>query len=326
MTEKVKYGYHYTPDVSTWEEAKAVAQLCEAAGFDIFTATDHYLSSPDPLADVPFGTESHPLDTMLLMTAAAACTRKIELGPTVSSYRLRGTPMTLAKMATTLDIISGGRAICGLGSGWLAVEQELFVGDFPPLPELAKRFDEAMAIVRGMLDNEVFSFKGKYWQFENIRNAPRPVRGTMPLCIGARGEKKVIPDATKYADIINFGFNLEDDVIKRRLAIAKKACEKHGRDWSEITPAIAVWGGCYPSEKEIRWQASFFVSFPPYWNFDKAIDYVKKWPTTPEEHIERFNHWIDMGVRMFTLDFWPQGLYTFKNEIRPKLTTEAPDR
>ena len=323
--EKVEYDFHYNPEVKTWEEVKAIAQQAEAAGFDMFTLTDHFYNMPDPLAKVPFGTESHALDAWTLLAAIATCTERIKIGPLVSCIMYKGTPMVLAKIATTVDIISGGRLVLGFGAGWHQLDFEHFVGYFPSVKERVERFGEAMAIIKGMVDNEEFSFEGKYYKFKNIRNSPRPIRGTIPLIIGAKGEKKTIRMALKYADVIHFAYNEEDDVIKRRLDIIHDECRRIGRDSSAITPAIAISQLYNPSEKEIKYEASYFVMNG--WTWEDSINYVRSWPFTPEEAIERINRYIDMGVRLITIGgpAWtaPHNILEFKNKIRPKLRTQT---
>lgn len=170
-----------------------------------------------------------------------------------------------------------------------------------------------------------FHTKGKYYKFENIRNNPRPVRGTIPLIIGAKGEKKTIRMAVKYADIIHFAYNEEDDVIERRLDIIRDECRKIGRNFSEITPAIAISQLYNPSEKEIKYEASYFVMNG--WTREKSINYVKSWPFTPEAAIERINRYIDMGIRLITLGgpAWtaPHLIREFKDKVLPKLRRQT---
>ena len=323
--EKIEYDFHYNPEVKSWKDVKAIAQQAEAAGFDMFTLTDHFYNMPDPRAKVPFGTESHALDAWGLLAAVATCTEKIKIGTLVSCIMYRSTPMVLAKIATTVDIISGGRLVLGFGAGWHEQDFKDFIGYFPSVKERVERFGESMAIIRGMVDNEEFSFEGKYYKFENIRNSPRPVHGTIPLIIGAKGEKKTIRMAVKYADIIHFAYNEEDDVIKRRLDIIRDECKNIGRDFSEIIPSIAISQLYNPNEKEIRYEASYFVMNG--WTWEKAINYVKSWPFTPEAAIERINRYVDMGVRLITMGgpAWTalHLIREFKDKVRPKLRRQV---
>src|SRR5207248_5061766 len=134
---------------------------------------------------------------------------------------------------TTIDVISGGRAILGIGAAWFEREHVAYGFDFPPLKERFERLEEALQITRAMFTQERATFDGKHYRVEDVFNFPRPIRGDIPILVGGSGERKTLRLVAQYADGSNvFG---DADGIRHLVGVLERHCEDVGRDPAEIT-------------------------------------------------------------------------------------------
>ncbi len=165
-----------------------VAREIEDLGYAVLSCPDH-LNYPDS-----------PLEPMVLLTAAAATTRHVELQPLVMANGLRH-PALLAKQAATLDLLSGGRFALGMGAGWYGPDFSAPGLPFPRPGERIAQLAEAIAVIRGLHSAEAFSFAGKYYTVENMTGKPLPTRRPMPLLIGGAGPR-MLALAAREADTV----------------------------------------------------------------------------------------------------------------------------
>ena len=149
---------------------KQAIQTTENAGYDLFTITDHLMNM-----NFPQGKENHPLECWTLLAGLSAVTEKILIGPLVACYGYRK-PAILAKMATTVDNISNGRLIMGIGAGWHETEFKGFFGAFPSVKERINGMKDTLAIVSSMFQNEFTTHQGNPLSVENTLNSPQPVQ------------------------------------------------------------------------------------------------------------------------------------------------------
>jgi F420-dependent oxidoreductase-like protein len=171
------------------------------------------------------------LEGNTILGALAARTSRASLGLLVGGVMYRN-PALLAKIATTLDIISGGRAILGLGAAWFEEEHAAYGFDFPPLRERFEHLEDALQIARLMFTQEEPSFEGRHHRIANILNNPKPLRGDIPIMVGGSGERKTLRLVAKYADACNlFG---DVDRVRHLLGVLEGHCDDVGRDPSEI--------------------------------------------------------------------------------------------
>jgi F420-dependent oxidoreductase-like protein len=210
---------------STMGRIRDAAQAGEAAGFGSLWVMDHLLQLP------PLGGPPAPiLEGYVMLGALAAVTTKAELGTLVTGVTYRN-PAHLAKQIATLDTLSGGRIILGIGAAWFDVEHAAYGWDFPPVKERFARLDEAVTICRGMLDNETFSFAGEYYRVDDARVVPRPLR-RVPLMIGGSGPKKTLRMVAERADMCNVSGTAE--AVGPKLAILDEHCDAVGRPRHEV--------------------------------------------------------------------------------------------
>jgi F420-dependent oxidoreductase-like protein len=173
------------------------------------------------------------LEAYTTLGALARETKRVRLGVLVTGVTYRN-PALLVKQVTTLDTISGGRAIFGIGAAWNQVEHLGYGYDFPPVRERMDRLDEAVTIARAMFTQQTPSFEGRYYRIEEAVNVPRPIRDGGPLIlIGGGGEKRTLRIAAKHADMTHW-FPLGMDVLRRKTDILAGYCEELGRDPATI--------------------------------------------------------------------------------------------
>lgn len=200
----------------------------EDTGFDSVWVMDHFFQLP------PMGGPVAPmLDSYTLLGALAARTSRVRLGAMVTGVTYRN-PAHLAKIVTTLDIISGGRAILGIGAAWYDVEHEGLGFDFPPAGERLDRLEEALQICRAMFTEEAPSFEGRYYRIHEARNVPPPVqRGGPPILVGGGGERRTLQLVARYADMCNIVG--DPATVAHKVDVLRGHCKAIGRDPAEIT-------------------------------------------------------------------------------------------
>jgi F420-dependent oxidoreductase-like protein len=222
------FTYPGVADADLFERIARIAVTAERSGFDSVWVMDHLYQ----IAVVGKRTEPM-LEAYSLLCALAARTTRTQLGTMVTGVTYRN-PALLAKMVTTLDVISQGRAILGIGAAWNEDEHGGYGFDFPPLRERFGRLEDAVQICRAMFTQDSPTFRGTHHHVDAVLNFPRPVRaGGPPILIGGSGEKRTIPMVARYADACNFFGDVE--TIRRKVRILEDSCEKIGRDPAEIT-------------------------------------------------------------------------------------------
>ena len=226
---RVMMGICVVPQYTDWTSLSEIGADIERLGFDSLWTTDHLYpdnSSPDG-----------PIFEGYLTLAGWACrTERITLGLMVGANTFRNPSLT-AKMITTLDHMSRGRAILGLGAGWYQFEHEAYGLDFgSSAGARLDRLDEAVMIVRGMLDGREPSGRSLY-PVRSVRNIPPPLQPHLPILIGGSGEKKTLATVARYADMWTVGGDLES--VRHKNQVLWRWCQEVGRDSSRIERILA---------------------------------------------------------------------------------------
>jgi F420-dependent oxidoreductase-like protein len=237
----ILFGFHMpnftfrgVPSGGLFDRVVQNAQAAERAGFDLVTVMDHFYQ----IGGV--GPETDPmLEPYTLLGALAATTSRVRLGTLVTGVTYRN-PALLAKMATTLDVISSGRAVMGIGAAWNETEHAGYGFDFPPVRERMDRLDEALTIITRMFREERPSFQGRYYRIDRAVNSPRPIQpGGPKVLVGGGGEKRTLRLLARYGDIGHwFGGNLDD--LRRKKTIFEQHCEAEGRDPSAVLLTVGI--------------------------------------------------------------------------------------
>lgn len=211
--------------------AKA-AEAAEAAGFDALSVPDHVLQN-----DVGGGPQSPMFEAYSLLAALAMRTASAQLLALVSPVTLRN-PAVLAKSVTTLDVLSSGRAVLGLGAGWDATEHQAYGVRFPPVGERMDRLDEALTLCRALFQDQQASFSGAHYAVHEAWNTPRPLRGRIPILVGGGGERRTLALVARHADACNvFG---DAAAVRHKFAVLDRHCHEVGRDPEAITRTVFV--------------------------------------------------------------------------------------
>jgi F420-dependent oxidoreductase-like protein len=233
----IRRGIHFGSYGSVDDGAAVFGRLAEAAlaaeesGFDAISVPDHVHQNR-----TGGGPASPMFEAYTVLGALAAVTSSARLLALVSPVTMRA-PGLLAKAVTTLDVISGGRAVLGVGAGWDVAEHEAYGIDFPGLGERFDRLDEELAICRALFTSEQATFTGKFYAVRDAYNVPRPVRGSIPVLVAGGGEKRTLDLAARYGDACNV-FAGDPESVRHKFDVLAGHCDRVGRDPAEITKTV----------------------------------------------------------------------------------------
>ena len=262
------------------------ARAAEKAGFDLFTVMDHFYQIGG------IGPETQPmLEAYTTLGAVAAQTSRIRLSTLVTGVTYRN-PALLAKQVTTLDVISRGRALLGIGAAWNESEHAGYGFEFPPIKERMDRLEEAVQIARLMFTQDRPSFEGKHYRIDRALNVPRPIqKGGPKILIGGAGEQRTLRILAKHGDIGHwFGGPVEE--LKRKKGVFEAHCAAVGRDPSEVTLTLGIGVAIVGSEQEGN---AVLEKLPPERRaMSRAL--------TPEQTAEFLRPFIDAGFSGFTFN------------------------
>ena len=227
----VKLGALCWNQYTSWPDLLAAGQRAERVGFDTLWTWDH-------LYPIVGNHEGPILEGWLTLAAWAQATERIRIGLMVGANTFREPALT-AKMATTLDHISNGRAILGVGGAWFETEHLAYGLAFGSgFPERLRWLSEALPIMRGMLHGERPTATGPRYTTTAVRNDPPPIQDRLPLLIGGGGEQVTLKLVARYGDANNIGGGFQN--VKRKEAILVQHCETVGRDPAEIERTVGI--------------------------------------------------------------------------------------
>jgi len=226
----VRFGLQLWPQHTTWPEYRESALAAEAAGWDSVWTWDHLLAIQGPWQQPIF-------EGWELLTAVAAITERVRLGLMVGANTFRNPGLT-TKLAVTLDHVSDGRAILGIGGAWFEREHEAFGIEFGATPGWRlDKLEEAVPLIRRLFDGELVTHEGRFYSFKDALCEPRPIQAHLPILVGGSGPKKTMRTVARHAD----GWNTSGDVdtVKGQLEILAAHCADANRDMSEIELTIS---------------------------------------------------------------------------------------
>ena len=254
-----------------------IAQTAEAAGFDGIWVMDHYYQ-----IDPGLGAKEDPmLEAYSALNFMAGVTRKVTLGTMVTGVVYRH-PGYLIKQVSTLDVLSSGRAIFGIGAAWYEEEAHGFGFPFPARSERFERLEEVLQIAKQVWSGNFKSYKGKHYQLAAPINNPQPIsRPHPPILVGGEGEKKTLRLVAQYADACNLFARNGVDQVAQKLEVLRQHCETLDRDYDEIEKTAID-------------------------RFDLSPDGV-----TPTEVVDHIGKFAEIGIEKFILSL------TTVSEIEP---------
>jgi F420-dependent oxidoreductase-like protein len=219
------------PVAELFPAVQAQAREAEAAGFDTVLTMDHLYQLPG------LGEPEEPvLEAYTALAALAASTERIQLSTLVTGNTYRN-PTLLAKVITTLDVVSGGRAVLGLGAGWYELEHRQLGFEFGSFTERFEKLEEALQVILPMTRGERPTFSGKWYHTENAINEPR-YRDHIPVMLGGSGEKKTFRLAARYADHLNIIAPIEE--LPAKLRVLEQRCIEIDRDPASLATSTLL--------------------------------------------------------------------------------------
>ena len=308
-------GINLWPQNTTWQTLREHALLADRLGFDSLWVWDHFYSINGDL-------HRPNLEGWQLQAAYAAITQRVRIGCLVSGVTHRH-PAVLANMATTLDNISNGRAILGIGAAWNALEHNAYGIDLGTPAERSTRFAEAAKIIRKLVDGERVTFSGAHYELINAEVLVRPVQRRLPILIGGGGEQRTLRTTARYADMWH-GFGTPEQMA-HKLEVLRKHCADVGRNFDEITPFAGKWCVIREDAAEAKKVLARIVerhgmTSPP-----------EPFIGGPDEIAERIAAYWKVGIKGFIVAFADpfdtESIERLGNEVRPRLqelTSETP--
>ena len=246
MTTKprMKFGVSIGQERVTWPEIEEAAVLIEELGFDSLWCHDHLIPSD------PGRNEGPCLEAWALLGALARMTKNISIGPMVIGNTYRN-PVLLAKSATTVDIISGGRLIFGIGAGWFEMEHTAYDFPFYTVGERISRLDDSVELIKKLWTSDgPVSHAGKYYSLTDAPFNPQPVQQPHPpILIAGGGEKRTLRVVAKWADMMNVHGAAE--TVAHKYRVLEEHCQRVGRNSAEIEKSAN--GAFIPPEKMDDW-------------------------------------------------------------------------
>lgn len=209
-----------------WPDLLAAARHADATGWDGVWVADHFMSN----ASGPIPATNPTLEAGSLVAALGAVLDRVRVGTLVYGNTYRH-PAVLANMAATVDQVTGGRFVLGIGAGWQVNEHEQYGVELPPVRVRVDRFEEAVQVIRSLLSRPTTSFDGRHYRLTGALCEPKPVQQPLPILVGASGDR-MLGIAARWADEWNtWG---RPDHVAERSAVLTRACERAGRDPDEV--------------------------------------------------------------------------------------------
>jgi len=314
MTDRgIRFGALAWNQYTDWHDLRQAGARADTLGYDDIWTWDHLY----PIV----GSHDGPiLEGWMTLAAWAEATERARIGLMVGANTFRNPALT-AKMATTLDHISGGRAILGIGGAWFESEHRAYGFEFGSSPgERLRWLDEAARIMRGMLHGETPSGERQYTTSE-VRNDPPPVQARLPLLIGGGGERKTLRIVARYADACNVGGGFDN--VKHKDEVLRRHCEEVGRDESEIertvgTGVIIIRDD--PAEAQRVLERTFAGN-------GGAAPWRNQVVGSPEQVAEQLRPYLGIGFRHFIVGFPPpydaETMERLVREVKPMLEASA---
>ncbi len=306
----IKFGALCWNQYTDWPALLEAGIRADRLGYDSLWTWDHLY----PIIGDPHGPN---YEGWLTITAWAQATQRVRIGLMVGANPYRQ-PALVAKMATTLDHISNGRAILGIGAAWFEQEAHDFgfeFGDGPP--ERLRWLGEALPVMRGMLDGTEPSAAGPHYRTDRVRNQPGPIQPHLPICVGGGGEKVTLKLVARYADMCNIGGG--PATVRRKDAILRQHCDAVGRDEREIERTTGI-GTVFIRDDRQEAHRLFREAFER-----NEID--RLWTDqpvgTPEDVADRLAPYLDLGYRHLIAGvpamYDEESMTRFITEVKPLL-------
>jgi alkanesulfonate monooxygenase SsuD/methylene tetrahydromethanopterin reductase-like flavin-dependent oxidoreductase (luciferase family) len=313
MTRPFEIGIALWSQQATWAEAMAGAILIDELGYDHLWTVDHWLA--------PHGEPDQPIfDGWMTLAGWAVHTSRARLGLFVAANTFRP-PGHTAKLASTLDHMSSGRAMLGLGAGWFTREHEAYGIEFGASPgERLRWLDESAATCRRLLDGERVTVTDGRYRVDDLLLLPPPVQEHMPIAIGGSGEKKTLRIVAERADIWNAFGSL--DTIKHKIGVLHQHCAAVGRDPAAIQLTLGAQVIIRDTEAEARAVHDRQLEHNLVTPQNKIMDPDAGWFGTVDDIVDRIRAFQAIGISGLVVEmpapFDDQTLRLLATDVRPR--------
>ena len=236
----MKFGAQVSAYRTSWDDIRSVVETMDAGRWSSVWFADHFVPPNRPRDQEPLPA----YEAMALAGAAASITETLRIGHLVLGNTYRN-PALVAKIAGSIDHISHGRFVLGIGASWFQREHEAYGWNFPSMKERQDRFQEAMQLLRALIHaEEPVDFQGRYYSLDDAPLSPGSYDAPIPLLVGGTGEKRTLRTLAMYGDVLNLdgwaGKGVSAELLRHKLDVVEKHCADVGRDPAEITPTVLV--------------------------------------------------------------------------------------
>ena len=236
----MKFGAQVSAYRTSWDDIRSVVETMDAGRWSSVWFADHFVPPNRPRDQEPLPA----YEAMALAGAAASITETLRIGHLVLGNTYRN-PAHVAKIAGSIDHISHGRFVLGIGASWFQREHEAYGWNFPTMKERQDRFQEAMQLLRALIHaEEPVDFQGRYYSLDDAPLSPGSYDAPIPLLVGGTGEKRTLRTLAMYGDVLNLdgwaGKGVSGELLRHKLDVVEKHCADVGRDPAEITPTVLV--------------------------------------------------------------------------------------
>jgi len=296
--------------VEQYEAMTNVAKVADKTSFDSIWVYDHFHTVPTPTMETTF-------ECWTITAGLARDTKNVKVGQMVTCNGYRH-PSLLAKIASTVDVMSHGRLYCGFGAGWYEHEWRAYGYGFPETRERMGMFREATEIIYRMWTEDKPVFKGKYYTIDGPINEPKGVQKPHPsLWIGGGGEQVTLKLVAKYGDACNIGGT--PDVVQHKLDVLRGHCEKVGRNYDDIIRSSGLTVHLLENEKDAERETAKARGSQSLEEYSKGT-----WVGTPDQIVERMQPLLDVGINYFIVyipgvAYEPERVQQFAEMVIPKV-------
>jgi F420-dependent oxidoreductase-like protein len=310
-THPIRFGIQTGQQDVSWERMRDFWQKVDGWGYDSLWNFDHFypIFVPDPTGPC--------MESWTVLSALSQHTKRARIGALVNGNTYRNPSLT-AKMAATLDQISGGRLNLGLGAGWFEHEHNSLGFDFKDIPRRLAALDESCQIIKGMLTQEKTTLKGKHYTVIDAVCNPKPIQKNLPLMIGGHGERVLLKLVAKHADMWNMT-NSDAAEMKRLIGIIERHADTVGRDADQIEKTVLI-AMSYNPPKQRDEMLSGLIAMMAQTTPEKARDRIII--GNKQECIDKIDGFRKAGVTHFIfMQVWPMivedEVQAFAEEVIP---------
>ena len=265
-----KHEYDGWDPAEAWQRTVDLTRQAEDLGFESVWVFDHFTTVPNPTDEITF-------ESFTVLAAVASITSRVRLGHMVVCAGFRN-PALVAKLSSTLDVVSGGRFELGIGAGWKRDEWDAYGYGFPSIGERMAAFGDSLEVISRMLGPGRATYGGEHARVENAINVPKGIQKHIPIIVGGNGRQRTAGYAIRFADELNYVMIGPDD-IRSRMVDVRRRCQEEGRDPDTLRFSL------YASDEDMRRPGRARVDLIARFaeiGLDRVVAFPTRWSPTAE--------------------------------------------